>query len=91
MFIFASSQRGVHVVESSVGPCQFCSSPAAVDVVEYRTKTWWFGFIPTEEQVDRMAVCRQCKKSIKEVYYTMRGTSKMNEDPPMVEGKVTDS
>jgi hypothetical protein len=89
MFIFASSQRGVHVIESGVGPCQFCSSPAAVDVVEYRTKTWWFGLIPTEEQVYHMAVCRQCRKSIKEVYYTLRESSK-NEEIPMAEGQVPD-
>lgn len=95
MFFFfsASQQRDVHIVESSVGPCQFCLSPAAVDVLEYRTKTWWFGFIPTYEQVDRMAECRHCGKSIKEVYYTMRETPNNEKILPMVvdaEGQLAD-
>ena len=87
MCFFFSSDRGVHAVESNVGPCQFCSSPASVDLVEYRTKTWWFCFIPTEEHVERMVVCRICGWSIKEVYYTMR-EKQMEESIPIVEAKV---
>ena len=91
MFFFASSERSVQVLESGVGPCQFCSAPSAVDIVEYRTKQWWFGLIPSDEQVDRMAVCRQCRRSIKEVYYNLREKSKQEEDfIPMVEGKLAD-
>jgi DNA-directed RNA polymerase subunit RPC12/RpoP len=83
-FFFANVQRGIDTVEQRVGRCPFCSTPAAVDILEYHTQTFWFGLIPSKDQVDRMAVCRYCGKSIKEAYYTMSDKPK-NEDIPMVE------
>lgn len=71
-FFFASTERSVNLVEPSVGPCQFCEAKASIDIVERRSKTWWFGFIPMTETVDRLAVCHSCGTSIKEAYYTRR-------------------
>lgn len=84
--------RSIDLIEESVGPCQFCGFPGAVDIYEYRTKTFWFGFFGTKEQVDRMAMCRHCQKSIKEVYYTLRETKKEDEDDfiPMIHGQFAD-
>ena len=72
------------MVEPNVGPSQFCEAKASVDIVEHRSKTWWFGFIPTPETIERMAVCHSCGKSIREVYYTMRDSY---QDATVIEGK----
>ena len=72
VFIFASTQKHSNQVESSVGPCQFCHQPDSVDIVEYQTKTFWFGVFPTEGQLERLAVCRICRQSIREVHYHLR-------------------
>lgn len=87
LFFFASTEKRIHLVETSVGRCQFCSVPACVDIEEHRSRTWWFGFIPTNQHIERMAICRQCGRRIKEVYYTMRESTK-DMTIPVVDGKV---
>lgn len=73
VFIFANIHKHSNTVEHNVGPCQFCHNPGnSVDIVEQHSQTNLFGLFPTKEQVNRLAICRKCGKSIKEVYYTMR-------------------
>jgi hypothetical protein len=62
-------KRIVNVVERRVGSCQFCAAPRSVDIVEFRLQRWLLGFIPLFETVQRMAVCRACRRKMREVYY----------------------
>jgi hypothetical protein len=87
MCFFASVQQHATMLESNIGSCQFCKSQGTVDLVEQYKKHFWFGMIPSEANVDRLAVCRQCGKMVKEVYYTLRDGDK-EEHVPMVKGEV---
>merc|ERR1711862_535931 len=81
MFIFAQNQRYRTLLESSIGGCNRCSS-GSMDLVEQRSKCFLFGFIPTQEQVDRIVVCSNCGQTLKEAYYTMRHKQTKNEPSP---------
>ncbi|CAB9521424.1 expressed unknown protein [Seminavis robusta] len=72
VFFYATKKQSKNLVESSVGPCQFCTSPGSVDIVEHHSQTALFGLWNTKDIVHRMATCRKCGKSIKEIYYTKR-------------------
>mmetsp|Transcript_14737 Transcript_14737/g.16883 ORF Transcript_14737/g.16883 Transcript_14737/m.16883 type:complete len:86 (-) Transcript_14737:212-469(-) len=83
MFFFASVQRQSRLIESAIGPCTYCSSgkggnTSSVNVIEKTSKWFFFGFIPTKESVDRLAVCTLCGRGIKEVHYNCRTAAVAN-------------
>jgi hypothetical protein len=77
VFLFATVDSHKNILEVGVGPCQFCAASGSVDIWEHHSQTALFGIWNTKDQVHRMATCRKCGKSIKEIYYTKR------EAPPM--------
>jgi len=71
VFIFATMHENRVLVESNIGPCQFCSaSQNTVNVEEHHSQTVFFGLFPAKEVVHRLAVCHNCGRSIKEEYYS---------------------
>jgi hypothetical protein len=86
MCFFVSIQHRNYLLESSIGACQFCGAKASVDLVDQYTKWYIFGFLPTEEKVERLASCKQCGKIVKEAYYTLRNNIEST-SPPSVEKK----
>jgi hypothetical protein len=72
MCFFASVQRESNLIESSVGPCQFCGSQGSVDLVQERAKWYLYGCFPTSVSVEELAICSKCQKSIKAVHYNLR-------------------
>eukprot|EP00339_Tiarina_fusa_P004587 CAMPEP_0116999424 /NCGR_PEP_ID=MMETSP0472-20121206/2129_1 /TAXON_ID=693140 ORGANISM="Tiarina fusus, Strain LIS" /NCGR_SAMPLE_ID=MMETSP0472 /ASSEMBLY_ACC=CAM_ASM_000603 /LENGTH=111 /DNA_ID=CAMNT_0004698829 /DNA_START=175 /DNA_END=510 /DNA_ORIENTATION=+ len=69
---FATTQSHATLLESSIGPCGYCHAKDSIDVVEQTNKTSWFGLFPAADQVERLASCKRCGKSIKEVHYNLR-------------------
>ena len=72
MCFFASVQRESNLIESSVGPCQFCGSQGSVDLVQERAKWYLYGCFPTSVSIEELAICGRCRKSIKAVHYNLR-------------------
>jgi hypothetical protein len=52
----------------NIGACQFCSSKDIVDLVDQHSKRFWFGIVPTQDNLERLALCKLCEKMVKEAY-----------------------
>jgi hypothetical protein len=81
MCFFASVDEHFDVLESSIGPCQFCKRRGTVALLEKSSKTYLWGLIPTPATVKRIARCKKCKKQrvASAYYYSLR---EMKEDSP---------
>ncbi len=69
MCFFASVDEHFDVLESSIGPCQFCKRRGTVALLEKSSKTYLWGLIPTPATVKRIARCKKCKKQVASAYY----------------------
>lgn len=78
VFIFGFSERHSIVLQSGIGPCQFCFS-TDVDLIKKETRFWLFRCIPTPPVTHRMVVCRSCRKCIKAEYYYSNTSVMMSE------------
>jgi hypothetical protein len=78
VFIFATVDKHKNVLEVGVGPCQFCAASGSVDIWEHHSQTALFGIWNTKDIVHRMATCRKCARSVKEIYYTKREAPVLN-------------
>jgi hypothetical protein len=72
MCLSASVQRESNLIESSVGPCQFCGSQGSVDLVQERAEWYIYGCFPTSVSVEELAICSKCRKRIRAVHYNLR-------------------
>ena len=72
MFFCASIHRSSMILERSIGSCPFCHASGTMDLVQQNSKSFIFGLIPTNEQVERLAVCRKCRKMVREAHYNLR-------------------
>ena len=77
VFLFGSSERQYVVKQSSIGPCQFCSS-LQVDLIEKQSRFWLWYCIPTPQVTQRMVRCKSCRKCIKAEYYYSTNHCKVN-------------
>lgn len=77
VFLFGSSERQYVVKQSSIGPCQFCSS-LRVDLIEKQSRFWLWYCIPTPQVTQRMMRCKSCRKCIKAEYYYSTNHCKVN-------------
>ena len=68
VFFFGSSNRSNTVLQSNIGPCQFCQH-GKVDLLESRRQFWIWCCIPTKPTSYEMVKCRSCRKIIKAEYY----------------------
>ena len=86
-FFFTTSEQQTSLLESSIGPCQFCGGKGTVSLVEQRSKWYYFGLVPSSEYVEQLALCSQCGKCIKAVHYHLREQAKVqaySDDEPEV-------
>lgn len=60
------------ILERSIGSCPFCHASGTMDLVQQNSQSFIFGLIPTKEQVERLAVCRKCRKMVREAHYNLR-------------------